>query len=99
MYAMMMTYNGDQDRYAKLAGHGYRILAGAVKRDLPYDIKCPVQVVCGEKDHAGSCIRYAREWNKRIGVPLEWIKNAGHNSNTDQPDLINSMIENFVAKI
>ena len=99
MYSMMMTYDGDQKRYAQLAGHGYRILAKAVKEELPYDIICPVQVVCGEQDHAGSCIRYARQWHERIGVPLEWIKNAGHNSNTDQPELINSMIEKFVKEI
>ena len=99
MYSMMMTYNGDQDRYARLAGHGYRILAKAVKAKLPYDITCPVQVVCGEQDHAGSCIRYNREWNKRTGIPLEWIKDAGHNSNTDQPEIINELIERFVDKI
>ena len=99
MYSMMMTYNDDQIRYAKLAGHGYRILAKAVKAEYPYDIKCPVQVVCGEKDHAGSCIRYNKEWHKRIGIPLEWIKDAGHNSNTDQPEIINEMIEKFVKGV
>ncbi|MBM6901359.1 alpha/beta hydrolase, partial [Gemmiger formicilis] len=27
MHAMMMTYDGDQERYARLSGHGFRMLA------------------------------------------------------------------------
>ena len=29
----------------------------------------------------------------------QWIKNAGHNSNTDQPDEINSLIEKFIRGV
>ena len=47
MLSMMMTYDGDQKRYAALAGHGYRILAGAVKSGRAFDIKCPVMLICG----------------------------------------------------
>ena len=99
MHDIMMTYDGDQERYAKLAGHGYRMLAEAVEADLPYEIKCPALLICGEKDHAGSCIRYNKAWHKKSGIPIEWIPGAGHNSNTDEPELINSIIENFVSKI
>ena len=99
MYAMMMTYNGDQNRYAQLAGHGYRILAKAVKANLPYDITCPVQVICGEKDHAGSCIRYNKAWHQKTGIPIEWIKGAGHNSNTDAPETVNRLIESLVSSL
>lgn len=31
---MMMVYNGNQDRYAKISGHGYRILAESMKDNL-----------------------------------------------------------------
>ncbi len=99
MYNMMMTYDGDQNRYAKLAGHGYRILAEAIEEDLPYEITCPALLICGNKDHAGSCIRYNRKWHKRSGIRIEWIKGAGHNSNTDEPEQINKLIDSFVNKI
>lgn len=92
MHEMMMTYDGDQERYARLAGHGFRILAQAMEADLPYKIPCPALLICGEKDHAGSCIRYNKAWHKNTGIPLAWIKNAGHNSNTDAPDEVNALI-------
>ena len=28
-----------------------------------------------------------------------WIKNAGHNSNTDQPDEVNRLIEKFIGEV
>ena len=99
MHSMMMTYDGDQERYARLSGHGFRILAEAMEADLPYDIPCPALLICGEKDHAGSCIRYNKAWHKKSGIPIRWIKGAGHNSNTDKPDEINRLIEDFADKI
>lgn len=98
MYRMMMVYDGDKERYARLSGHGFRILAEAMEKDLPYQLKCPALLICGEKDHAGSCIRYNKAWHKKTGIPIEWIKDAGHNSNTDQPEIINRLIENFVTE-
>jgi len=99
MHDMMMTYNGNQERYAKIAGHGYRILAEAMEANLPYEIKCPAILICGEKDHAGSCIRYNKAWHKNTGIPIECIKDAGHNSNTDAPEIINRLIEELVKKL
>ena len=96
MREMMMVYDGYQDRYAKLAGHGYRILAEAIEADLPYEINCPALLICGEKDHAGSCIRYNKAWHKKTGIPIEWIKGAGHNANTDEPEIVNALIESFL---
>ena len=98
MRHIMMTYDGDQDRYARLAGHGYRILAHAIEADLPYEINCPALLICGEKDHAGSCIRYNRAWHKKSGIPIKWIKDAGHNSNTDQPQIVNQLIDAFIRE-
>ena len=96
MHEIMMTYDGDQQRYAALAGHGYRILAEAIEADLPYEINCPALLICGTKDRAGSCIRYNKAWHKKSGIPIKWIEGAGHNSNTDEPELINSIIEEFI---
>lgn len=99
MYDMMMTYDGNQKRYAKIAGYGFKILAEAMEADLPYKINCPAQLICGEEDHAGSCIRYNKAWHKNTGIPLAWIKDAGHNSNTDAPEEVNSLIVKLINKI
>ena len=97
MLDMMMEYDGDQVRYAKLAGHGFKMLAEAMEADLPYKIECPALLICGENDRAGSCIRYNKAWHKNTGIRLEWIKGAGHNSNTDAPEKVNQLIEEFVS--
>ena len=99
MLEMMMTYDGDQERYASLAGHGYKMLAEAMEADLPYEIKCPALLICGEKDHAGSCIRYNKVWHKKTGIPLQWIAGAGHNSNTDRPEIVNKLIDDFAGRL
>ena len=99
MREIMMVYDGDKKRYARIAGHGVKILAEAMELDLPYQIKCPALLICGEKDHAGSCIRYNKAWHRNTGIPLEWIKNAGHNSNTDQPETVNRLIEGLVNQV
>lgn len=96
MRKIMTVYNGDQERYSKLAGHGFRILAEAMEADLPYRVDCPGLLICGEKDRAGSTKRYNKAWHKYSGLPIEWVKDAGHNSNTDQPELVNALIERFV---
>lgn len=99
MRKIMMRYDGDQERYAKLSGHGFRMLADAMEADLPYKINCPALLICGEKDRAGSCVRYNKAWHKQTGIRLEWIKDAGHNSNTDAPEIVNSLIENLLTEI
>lgn len=99
MREIMMTYDGDQARYAKISGHGFRMLAKAMEADLPYEIKCLALLICGEKDRAGSCVRYNKAWHKKTGIPIEWIKDAGHNSNMDQPEIVNRLIENMISMI
>ncbi len=96
MHEIMMTYDGDKQHYAKLSGHGYVMLAEAMERDLPYEITCPALLICGEKDRAGSCIRYNKAWHKHTGIPLQMISNAGHNSNTDRPEIVNQLIIDFI---
>ena len=99
MRDMMMVYDGDKKRYSQLAGHGFRILADAIEADLPYEIKCPAMLICGKQDHAGSCIRYNKAWHRNTGIPLKWIDGAGHNSNTDKPDTVNALIEEFIQTL
>lgn len=88
-----------KDEYCKLSGHGMKLLAEAMEADLPYEIDCPVILVCGEKDQAGSAKNYNRRWAKREGHPICWIKDAGHNSNTDKPEEVNRIIREFVTSL
>lgn len=44
-------------------------------------------------------MRYNRAWTKRTGLPLKWIAGAGHNANTDAPDEVNGLIEEFVESL
>ncbi len=99
MRDMMMVYDGDQKRYAALSGHGYKMLAEAMEADLPYTIPCPALLICGEKDRAGSCIRYNKAWHKKTGIPLEWIPVAGHNANADAPEQVNRLIEGMIQQL
>ena len=99
MHEIMMVYDGDKKRYAKISGHGFRMLAEAMEKDLPYRIPCPALLICGERDMAGSCIRYNKAWHKHTNIPVKWIKDAGHNSNTDKPEVVNKLIEKLVKQI
>lgn len=96
MRDMIMMYSGDQRRYAQIAGHGYKILAEAIEADLPYEIDCHTLLICGKKDRDFSCIRYNKAWHAKIGIAIDWIENAGHNSNTDQPNKVNKLIHDFI---
>ncbi|MGX8774289.1 MAG: alpha/beta fold hydrolase [Bacillota bacterium] len=98
IYDTMKRYEGNQKRYAELAGHGFRILAKAIEADWPYDIKCPALLICGTEDHAGECKKLNRAWHKKSGIPIVWIEGAGHDSNTDEPELVNNLIERFLLE-
>lgn len=97
MRAMMLDY--DKGEYCDLSAHGFRVLAEAVEANRLYDIDCPLLIVCGERDGAGSAKRYNRAWEKRTGIPITWIPDAGHNSTCDAPDAVNAAIKAFVDDI
>ena len=85
-----------KEEYYRLSDNGYRMLAEAMEADLPYVIDCPAVLICGVKDEAGSAKSYNRRWAKKEGLPIMWIENAGHNSNTDKPEEVNKIIRDFV---
>lgn len=96
MREMLADYQSRE--YARLAGHGFRMLAGAVEQNLPYRLDCPTLLLCGERDQAGFTKRYNRNWEKRTGIPVLWVPGAGHNSNTDAPEFVNDAIEHFIKE-
>lgn len=97
MRDMIQTY--ERDEYARLAGHGFGMLAAAVEADLPYELTCPVQLICGEKDGAGSAKSYNKRWATAAGLPLTWLADAGHNANCDKPEKVNYLIEAMLKKV
>ena len=97
MRAMMARY--DRREYCELAAHGYRMLADAVERDLPYAIDCPALLLCGERDEAGSTRRLNSAWHAATGIPLVWVPAAGHNSCADAPAFVSETIERFVQDV
>lgn len=99
MTCMMEQYSDNPRYYAKLVGHGYRMLAEAIRADLPYDIVCPCLLICGEKDKAGDTKKFNKRWAAGEKLPLTWIAGAGHNSNTDCPGEVNGLIEAFLVRI
>lgn len=96
MKQTMETY--EKREYCELADHGYRILSEAIATKGKFDISCPVLLLCGEKDGAGSAKRYNRQWSKQSGYPLIWLAGAGHNANTDVPEKVNELIDDFAQK-
>lgn len=96
---LMRKMMGDYDKreYCELAAHGYRALAEAISPDREYPVLCPVLLVCGAEDKAGSAQRYNREWSRRTGLPVHWVEGAGHNANADKPDVVNALIGEFVS--
>ena len=38
MHEIMMNYDGDHDRYAKISGHGFRIRAETMEDNLTYEV-------------------------------------------------------------
>ena len=74
------------------------ILGGSMKNldfsDRIFKIKCPVLIICGEKDKAN--IKSAYYLSKNIkGSKLEIIKNTGHIINEENPKELALLINNF----
>ena len=85
--------------YVDLAAHGYHMLADAIETERAYDIDCPALLLCGEQDRAGDVKAFNRKWATGEGLPLVWVPGAGHNSNVDAPEFVNTQIERFIAKL
>lgn len=69
------------------------VLTGTVNGD------CPALLICGGKDQAGSAKSCSRRWAKKEELPLCWIKDAGHNSNTDNPEEVSRLIRDFIRTL
>ena len=89
MLSMLSVY--DKKELCHLMGIGY---AGFLDDNCNLDISCPVLLLLGEKDRTGKVKLYNKMWSKQPGNII--VENAGHNSNVDNPVVVNQEIEKFV---
>lgn len=99
MYDMLMTYDGNPARNRQVAGHGFKLLADAMEKDLAYALKCPSLLLCGKEDQIRFIKDSNKAWHQETRIPLHWIEHAGHNANTDQPEIVNNFIESLVKGV
>lgn len=79
-----------------LMGMGYRAF---LKENRNLTISCPTLILAGEKDRTGKVLSYSKAWHNATGFPLHIIQDAAHNSNTDQPEMVNARIDSFLNSV
>lgn len=85
--------------YAKLTSYGFKEVARALESSTAAKVSCPFLVICGENDSTGTVKKFNAEWQQHEGVDMKWIPDAMHNSTSDNPDVVNAAIKNFLAEI
>lgn len=68
-------------------------LLTCIKPDPMYRESCPMLLICGEEDKSGNIKKVMQSWPGQVA---NFIPNAGHNSNQDQPELVNKLIVGFL---
>ena len=94
MDSMLAGYS--KEELCHLMGIGF---AGFLEDNRVMEIPCPVLLIIGEKDNTGKVKSYNKAWTEKTGYPLLWIKDAAHNANVDQPDVVNRHIADFLKSI
>ncbi|MBQ3919572.1 MAG: alpha/beta hydrolase [Oscillospiraceae bacterium] len=97
MYRTLSDYS--KEEYCRLMGNGFYMVAEAIDRDIDAECSCPVLLICGKQDITGLVRRFNRQWSRDTGYDIAWIDDAAHNSNTDRPDAVNRLIEQFAEKL
>ena len=86
----------DKKELCHLLGIGF---AGFLEDNSDIKINCPIMLIVGEEESTGKVKQYNAQWAEDLGVPITWIKGVAHNSNDDQPELVNEQIEKFMEQI
>lgn len=72
-------------------------LISCLHEDNKFTFKQPVLLICGCDDKLGNIKKIAKPWAESDrNITLHMIENAGHNSNQDQPDIVNKFILSFI---
>lgn len=97
------SYESLYKSVAKLGKKGMLQCGEAIFKDFPnYDevkFNCPVLLVVGEHDMIGYVKKYNELWHSMRGYPLTIIPNAAHNSNYDNYEEFNKIVDNFLENI
>jgi pimeloyl-ACP methyl ester carboxylesterase len=68
--------------------------------DESYKIRVPFLLLCGDNDITGNIRKIAKEWAaSEPNCTFHMISNAGHNSNQDNPEEVNSHIIKYLTQI
>ena len=59
----------------------------------------PVLILVRDRDSTGKVKAYCKEWAKQTGYPIQFIKNAKHFANGDNPEQVNFEIQQFIRVI
>ncbi len=68
-----------------------------IKENKDISFSFPVLILLGEFDKIGKVSQYCQAWSKKEGYPLHIISNAAHFSNGDNPEQVNSEIQEFIG--
>lgn len=72
-------------------------LMACLHEDEAYRFPKPVLLLCGADDRSGNIRKIAGSWaESEPNCTLQMIRDAGHNSNQDNPDAVNQAIRNFL---
>lgn len=72
-------------------------LTKCLHEDTEYRFKQPVLLLCGTDDKSGNIKKIVKPWaDTDNSCILHMIERAGHNSNQDEPDVVNKHIIDFV---
>lgn len=68
--------------------------------DTYYKIPVPFLLLCGDHDLSGNIKKIAKSWSEsEPNCTFHWITNAGHNSNQDNPEEVNTLISRYLEHI
>lgn len=73
------------------------MVGSCLHEDTGYRFSQPVLLLCGVDDKLGNIKKVAEPWAKEdSNITLYMVEHAGHNSNQDQPGLVNALMYSFL---
>ena len=73
--------------------------SGFVKELHDIALPCPAMLIVGEHDKVGNVLKYNLKWHEKQNYTLQIIPNASHNSNSDNPEECNKLIDEFLSEL
>lgn len=73
--------------------------AAFIPENKNIQLPCKSLLILGERDKVGKVAVYNKKWAQRIGYQLKLIKNTAHNSNDDEPEEVNEIINDFILSL